>query len=94
MPCKVWSAPGQYRIQENGTTVRRRPLTLLKAILNAYSAQDEVVLDMFAGSGAVAIACAVNKRQFIASDDNEERVRFAQNRLARFRATTGSTAVG
>lgn len=55
------------------------PLELAKKVIQYYSFKNDVVLDMFAGSGTVGAAAAMLDRRFVLFDINSEYVEMMRN---------------
>ena len=56
------------------------PEELVYRLIKFYTFKNDVVLDMFGGSGTVAKVCKYNNRRFIYIDNCEEYVKFAKKR--------------
>lgn len=59
----------------------QKPLKLIEDILQVHTNENDVVLDLFTGSGTTAEACLKHNRIFIGSELNEEFYRKAMERL-------------
>jgi site-specific DNA-methyltransferase (adenine-specific)/modification methylase len=59
----------------------QKPLWLMKDLLKIHSNEDDLVLDMFAGSGTTAIACIEMKRQFIVMEKDEKYFEIMKHRI-------------
>jgi len=62
----------------------QKPLLILERIVNAYTHQGDVVLDIFSGSGSTMIACDNTNREFIGTELNEEYYVMSNNRRKLF----------
>lgn len=60
----------------------QKPLGILRRIIQASSAEGDLVLDFFAGSGTTGVAAAELKRRFILIDQNPESIQVISERLA------------
>jgi site-specific DNA-methyltransferase (adenine-specific) len=60
----------------------QKPLGILRRIIQASSAEGDLVLDFFAGSGTTGAAAAELKRRFILIDQNPESIKVISDRLA------------
>jgi site-specific DNA-methyltransferase (adenine-specific) len=60
----------------------QKPLGILRRIIQASSAEGDLVLDFFAGSGTTGAAAAGLKRRFILIDQNPESISVISSRLA------------
>lgn len=60
----------------------QKPLGILRRIIQASSAEGDLVLDFFAGSGTTGAAAAELKRRFILIDQNPESIQVISDRLA------------
>lgn len=61
-----------------------KPKQFIKEILGMFTKEGDLVLDPFAGSGSVAVACLQLNRNFIGFEIDQEYVRLANGRLAKF----------
>lgn len=59
----------------------QKPLSLIRAIVEKHSNQDDLVLDTFAGSGTTAEACMITGRRYIVSEKSAEYVDMIHKRL-------------
>lgn len=59
----------------------QKPLKLIEDILQVHTNENDIVLDLFTGSGTTAEACLKNNRVFIGSELDEEYYRKAMERL-------------
>ena len=50
----------------------RKPLSLMRRLVKDYSEPNDMVLDMFFGSGTTAVASALEGRRFVGCDITEE----------------------
>ena len=57
------------------------PEELIYRLVKFYSYKDNVVLDMFGGTGTVAVVCQKTGRKFIHIDISKEYCKTAENRL-------------
>ena len=57
------------------------PKTLVYRLLKFYTYQNDLVLDMFGGSGTVALVSKENNRRFIYIDNCKEYLEFAKTRI-------------
>jgi len=62
----------------------QKPLGVVERIVKVHSNPGELCLDFFAGSGTLGEAAAINGRNFLLVDSNEEAVNVMHKRLARF----------
>jgi len=62
----------------------QKPLGVIERIVKIHSNPGDVLLDFFAGSGTLGEAAALNGRNFVLIDNNEEAIRVMARRLARF----------
>ena len=58
-----------------------KPIDLLETIINNSSDKENVVLDMFAGSGTTAVACLNTNRNFIGIEQEQKYVDIANERI-------------
>lgn len=59
----------------------QKPLKLIEDILQIHTNENDIVLDLFTGSGTTAEACLKNNRIFVGSELDEEFYRKAMERL-------------
>jgi len=59
----------------------QKPMKLIKEIINDFSAETDLILDPFLGSGTTAIACADLGRRFIGIEISEKYCEIARQRL-------------
>lgn len=59
----------------------QKPLKLIEDILKVHTNENDIVLDLFTGSGTTAEACLKNNRIFVGSELDEEFYRKAMERL-------------
>ncbi len=62
----------------------QKPMGILERIVKVHSAEGDVLLDFFAGSGTSGEAAAKNGRGFCLVDTNDDAVDVMKTRLARF----------
>ena len=60
----------------------QKPERLIHKLIKQYSKEDELVIDMFMGSGTTAVACKQLNRKFIGFEINPEYVKIANKRLS------------
>ena len=84
-PYAKWGTlPGGYVFPpEKCAVVGGKPLGLMQAIVRDYSRPGDLVVDPFAGSGTTALACAIEGRRCITSEEMPEHYEIAKRRLAR-----------
>lgn len=59
----------------------QKPLELMRYMVRTYSNPGDLVLDPFMGSGTTAVACVLEKRNFIGFETNEAYFNLANKRL-------------
>ena len=59
----------------------QKPLFLIKKLISAFSYENEIVLDVFAGSGTTALACKELNRNYIVNDISKEYYNLIINRI-------------
>ncbi len=62
----------------------QKPLDLVTFLIEEFSEEGDVILDMFMGSGTTAIAAFQAKRRFIGFELNKESVEIAEKRIRSF----------
>jgi DNA modification methylase len=60
----------------------QKPVALMRYLIETYTAEGEVVLDCFCGSGSTLVAAKQTCRQFIGCDSAAEYVALSRQRLA------------
>lgn len=78
LPC-WYEAPRE----KNGEILGCKPLGLMRAIVRDYTRPGDLVVDPFAGSGTTAIACAMEGRRCITSEEKPEHFEIARRRIAK-----------
>lgn len=69
----------QHTIQKNHSAVF--PVELATFFVKAFSNEEDVVLDMFGGSGTVAISCIETNRKYIIIEKDLENISLIKNRI-------------
>ena len=59
----------------------QKPVPLMMKIIDTYSAEGDIILDPFCGSGSILVACKKLNRRFIGFDLVDEYVRVSEKRL-------------
>ena len=59
----------------------QKPLELMRYMVRTYSNPGDIVLDPFMGSGTTAVACAIERRNFIGFETDENYFNSANKRL-------------
>ena len=75
----VWSfeaVKGDYQVHQN-----EKPVELLLQCIEKHSNKNDIVLDMFAGSGNTSMACIDSNRHYITSEIEEEYCEIIDKRL-------------
>lgn len=60
----------------------QKPIKLIRRLLLEYTKEGDTIFDPFTGSGTTAIACLMDKRNFIGCEANKEYFLKAQKRIA------------
>lgn len=88
--CRVWTVPilslrslGDW--QHHHPT--RKPVRLLRYIVELYTQPGETVLDPFAGTGTTAVACLQLGRHCISIEQNPEYAKIARERIQKYAKT-------
>jgi DNA modification methylase len=66
----------------------QKPLALMKWILENYTAEDDLILDPFMGSGTTGVACHLTNRRFIGIEIDKDYYDIATRRIAEARCQT------
>jgi len=72
---------GGNEYYKNGEYDTQKPLELLRLIIQTSSNENDIVSDMFLGSGTTAVASQELNRNFIGCDINDKAVEITNNRL-------------
>lgn len=59
----------------------QKPLSLFRELVKTYSNENDLVFDGYVGSGTTAMACVLENRKFIGSENNQEFFDLSVNRL-------------
>jgi len=59
----------------------QKPIELMRQILRDYSKEGEIIFDPFLGSGSTAIACKLDKRNYIGCEISPEYCKIAEDRI-------------
>tara|TARA_R100000231_G_scaffold139384_1_gene120426 strand:- start:191 stop:868 length:678 start_codon:yes stop_codon:yes gene_type:complete len=71
--------------QEKGKRVAmQKPVDIIEKLILASTDEKDTILDPFMGTGSTALACVINKRDFIGFEINEEFKKIADERLEKF----------
>ncbi len=68
----VWCDINNTQIGEKLKYATQKPVKLLERIISLYSNENDVCMDIFAGSGTLGRACTNKKRKYILIDINPE----------------------
>ena len=78
----VWPLPTPGpREKLHGRHPTQKPLALLERVIAASSAEGDLVLDPFTGSGTTGVAAVMSGRRFLGVDMNEEYLDLAARRI-------------
>ena len=83
----VWQISSERHSQKENGKVKKalhptvKPIALMERIVLASSAEGDVVLDIFAGSGSTLVAAKKHNRNFIGCESNTDYVKLARQRL-------------
>ena len=70
-----------YSSKEAGLHPTQKPVSLMKALIELTTVEDQLVLDPFCGSGSSLVAAKALQRQYLGFDVSEEYVEIANRRL-------------
>ena len=68
----VWCDINNIQSGEKMNYATQKPVKLLERIVQIYSNEDDICMDIFAGSGTLGRACINSKRKFILLDINDK----------------------
>jgi site-specific DNA-methyltransferase (adenine-specific) len=66
----------------------QKPLGILNRIVKVHSAQGDIILDFFCGSGTTGEAAAINGREFVLIDSSTSAVEVSASRLSQYSPET------
>jgi site-specific DNA-methyltransferase (adenine-specific) len=66
----------------------QKPVNLFRYLIKTYTNENETVFDGYMGSGTTAIACIIEKRNFIGSEISKEYCKIAEKRIVPYLAQT------
>jgi len=66
---------------ERGAHITPKPIRLLERIIKVHTKENDIVLDLFAGSGSTSVACKRLNRKYVAIEINKEYCDLIQKRL-------------
>jgi site-specific DNA-methyltransferase (adenine-specific) len=82
-PKDVWSVTGLHKIdEEREMHPTQKPLEIIERIVKAGSPTDDIVLDLFLGSGTTAVACVGLRRNYIGFEISSEYCQNTEKRLS------------
>lgn len=81
-PLSIWEFP-QVRgnSKEKLLHPNQKPLSLFRELIKTYSNENDLVFDGYVGSGTTPMACVLEKRKFIGSENNQEYFDLSVNRF-------------
>lgn len=82
----VWYLPicsGKERVKDNKVTAHptQKPLSLLYRIIMASTAEGELILDPFFGTGTTGVAAKMLNRNYVGIELSEKYINYAQTRI-------------
>jgi len=78
----LWKITPPKKIEKKyGKHPTQKPIALLNRIVESSTDEDDLVLDLFCGSGTTGVACANYNRRFIGIDNNKEYLEVAKLRI-------------
>ena len=82
--CMDGARPGWYlaKTPRGAGIVGTKPIDVMRALVRDYSRPGDLVVDPFAGSGTTALACAIEGRRCITSEQDPKHYEIARRRLA------------
>ena len=72
----------KYKKDYEGLHPTQKPILLLKDLIKTFSNENDLIVDLTAGSGSTIIACIQTNRNFIGIEINPDYVEIANRRLA------------
>lgn len=83
----VWEITSQRHVKKtNGKITKQihptpKPDVMIERIIKASSNENDLVLDLFSGTGTTSVLCKKNNRFFIACENNPDYVKYINKRL-------------
>lgn len=78
----VWHIPVTRKIEKKfGDYPAQKPLDLLDRIITAFTVPQDVVLDLFNGSGTTGLSSIMLNRKYIGCDKNEDALKISVDRF-------------
>jgi DNA modification methylase len=75
IPTNIWEGnlvTASQESKESSFHPTVKPQFVLQRMIQAYSNENDIVLDCFSGSGSTMIACSETNRQFVGSELDKE----------------------
>ena len=82
----------RFQVEKDKIHEAQKPIKLIEYLVNGFSNENDIVLDLFSGSGTTAIACKNLKRKFISFELNEDYYKASLERLD-FVSKNGQTSI-
>ena len=71
----------KYKKDYDGHHPTQKPVLLLEDLINTFSNENDLVVDLTMGSGSTGVACKNTNRDFIGIEMNEEYFKIAEQRI-------------
>ena len=72
----------RYRKDYDGYHPTQKPILLLEDLIKTFSNEDDLVVDLTAGSGSTAVACINTKRDYIVIEKEDKYIEIIRNRIS------------
>jgi len=81
-PGDIWDIPNVKKWHPEKTEHPCQfPIVIPQKLIKALTNENDLVVDPFMGSGTTAIACLIENRRFIGSDNSEKYIRITKERI-------------
>tara|TARA_B100001079_G_scaffold182468_1_gene156964 strand:- start:39 stop:542 length:504 start_codon:yes stop_codon:yes gene_type:complete len=82
IPTCVWEKNNHTTSKDHcGWHPTTKNLEILSRMIEAYSNENDTILDIFMGSGSTAIACKLTNRNYIGCETNNKYIKLMQERI-------------
>ena len=80
----LWTDINQIQGPEKVDYSTQKPIKLLDRIINLYSNENDLVVDIFAGSGTTGLSAIKNNRNFFLCDINPHGKKIFEERISKY----------
>lgn len=82
--CLTTTSKERIKKEDGHLVAWQKPLKLMSRLMLPFTDENDVVLDLFMGSGTLAEWCYINNRSYIGIENNETIYKLAEQRLERY----------